>query len=832
MTDVAAAVADLVADRPGFEDDLRELLAVDGRQDAWEYEDIPLDSGQFGEVVARGIAVETDDGDAYRLADPDAVRAALDGDRTAEANEAVEEPPGGPGESVPEITLDLDRRRFESLFARDFSSLTTGSILGAFVLLVVFRLVPFPSVFRGEDVVLTLNDPYYYRYWVERVAADAGGLVNGPVFRELSRGIVKEEPLFVATLWATAELFGTATDAGGILAWYPVLSAVITGALVYLLATTLTDDRRVGVAAVAMLAISPIHALRTSVGFTDHHAFDYLWLILTALAVVVVIDPDRDLRSPAVWGGALALGVGVGGQVLAWEAGPLLLIPLGLFGAVHVLAALRSDEHPAATGAPLLVGVALGSLITVLAHEQLGWHTTVVTYSPALLFVGVTGLYATAEVVGRLGLDHRHMAGIEGVGIVAAAVALPNVFPSFAGRFAGRVEFLLSSPEIAETLSLFAGAFGVLFGPLFRFGFVFFLAIPHLAWFTWRLGSEHRPRWQLVAVYTWFFLLLAVLQTRFAGQLSMFLALFAGLGFVHVLAWVDAARPPLLFDRERSEQSRGSLVGRDSGLGSDERDGDAHRPRSVRWPGRRTVVAIAFVGVLVASMGTIMVVSYTDRATVSEEQYRTATTAAEYADAHGLEYPENYVLSDWSWNRMYNYHVNGEARSYGFARNVYEGALAAPPGQFYERRSGRVGFVVIRPAANPTVTEGSLSAQHRPLFESDATRLPPLEHYRVLRVDRTEPLVLVRLVQGATIRGQAAPNQTYTVATDVELDGETFTFRRTVTTDPNGTYALTVPYPGEYRVDGATVVVSEDDVEGGATVPIEHNASVRSSRNQ
>lgn len=41
-------------------------------------------------------------------------------------------------------------------------------------------------------------------------------------------------------------------------------------------------------------------------------------------------------------------------------------------------------------------------------------------------------------------------------------------------------------------------------------------------------------------------------------------------------------------------------------------------------------------------------------------------------DAHSTqferEYPDNYVLSRWGHNRMFNYHVNGESERYSYAR--------------------------------------------------------------------------------------------------------------------------------------------------------------------
>lgn len=62
----------------------------------------------------------------------------------------------------------------------------------------------------------------------------------------------------LAVLWLVAVMLGgTATAAGSVLAWYPVISAVLTGVLIYVLAVLITDDRRIGIASVVMLAVLP-----------------------------------------------------------------------------------------------------------------------------------------------------------------------------------------------------------------------------------------------------------------------------------------------------------------------------------------------------------------------------------------------------------------------------------------------------------------------------------------------------------------------------------------------------------------------------------------------
>ncbi len=67
----------------------------------------------------------------------------------------------------------------------------------------------------------------------------------------------------------------------------------------------------------------------------------------------------------------------------------------------------------------------------------------------------------------------------------------------------------------------------------------------------------------------------------------------------------------------------------------------------------------------------------TSQVLVEDGTYDAATAIEADAADRGLEYPENYVLSRWGQNRVYNYFVNGESRSYGYARQNYGPFVAA-----------------------------------------------------------------------------------------------------------------------------------------------------------
>ncbi|MFC7082348.1 hypothetical protein [Halorussus caseinilyticus] len=475
MNSVREATDDLLADRPGLESDLRELLAVDADADGWAFDDVPLDSGTFGELVSRDIVAK--DGDEYEVADPEAVRASLDGETPPGTESADESDDSSSLSSASGVSLSLPSRT------------ETGALGVALAFVFLMRTYVFPSVFRGEYVVLPSNDPYYYRYWVERLSAEATGAFDFSVLSGLPIEVAKGEPLMVGALWWLTNLLGGADAAGFVLAWYPVVSALVVAALVYALAVRVTDDRRVALASVGVLAVIPAFAYRTGLGFADHHAFDYPWLALTALSLAWVADVDRErLSAVRPWVAAGVLGVAVAGQVMAWEAGPLLIGALGAYVAVRAAADVRADRSPLVASAPILVGLAVASVLSHLAHAGFGWHTGVVAYSPALLLVGVLGVSLAGEAVRRAEMPAFVLGGAEVAGGLSGLVLLQVFLPSYAARLGERVGSLLFFSGAAETQSLFAGgALGLLLGPIFELGLAWFFALPVLA------GSARAP---------------------------------------------------------------------------------------------------------------------------------------------------------------------------------------------------------------------------------------------------------------------------------------------------------------------------------------------------
>jgi dolichyl-diphosphooligosaccharide--protein glycosyltransferase len=676
------------------------------------------------------------------------------------------------------------------------------ALVVALALVVAVRLPTVRSVFRGDWIVLVSNDPYFYRYLVDQ------SLAGGPI-PSLPDLALRGEPLLVATLAVAAAPFGPGTwGSGAVVAWYPVVAAVCTAGLVYAAATRLTDDARVGLAAAGLLAVTPAHAYRTGLGVADHHAFDYLWLALTAFVLVELLS--RSARDRRTWLAAGGLAVAVAAQTLAWEAAPLLLFPLAPALALTALVEVRRPDAERLT--PVVAGLVGGAALASAAHVALGWQAAATVYALDLLALGGVALLALVLLARRTGTPWPWVAAAEAVGGVAAVLAVSRL-PAIATRLEGGLAFF-GSTQAAELAGV-----GSNYGPvgvLVILGFAPVLAGPTLLLAAREAWQRLDPAWFVVGVAVVHFGVLASLQRRFGGELAPFAAILGGVGFVALASWFDLAVPPRPLRRD---------AGSTAPDGGDE---------ALVVPDRTRLALLGGLAGVAVGSGSLYTALIDRRLVIADATYEAARWLADHVEEEGIPYPENYVLSKWGRNRVYNYFVNGEAASYGYARRTYEDFLFSNDGdEWYGEFADRVGFVVTRDLPHLGLIGASTvqSCLHDRFGSATVGDVGGAGHFRALYASETGDGArkVFRVVPGATVRGTADPpdpddddgRQTVRLVTDVSIDGADFEYvRRAAVTD--GSFEVTVAYPGTYRIDddGTTVTVAERAVRDGETVRV------------
>lgn len=796
MTDVRDATEDLLADRPGLEPVLRELLAVDEDHDTWTFDDAPMDSGVFGELVSRGIVEKT--GGEYAIADRTAVESVLL-EETPDDDEGTGFDPGAALSSYLESVS-----RAEAL-----------AVAAGLALVVLARTVLVAElVFRDGNVVLAGNDPYRFRYWVGHLLASDLSAFDPGALGSLPDTLLEDDVLmFVAMWWLAALAGGTPGAADQVLAWYPVVAAVPVGLAVYWMARRLTGDRRVAVASLLLFALLPVSGYRMMLGFGDHHAFDYLWLALTAAALLAIVTRQDD--SADGWSApdlqesllAIALGVGVAGQVLAWRGGPLVVLPVALYVLTKAFLDVRDDRAVHRGSEPLVGGLAVATVCTVVPYALWGWLPAYRAFAPALLLGGTVGTLAVTEWGRRRGLDVTRTATLLGGGGLGVAGLLWVLVPAVSAGVTGFVGYMqaYTASGIAETYSLVSPELGLFVAPVLLFSFVLFLAVVPMVRKTAAAVGSNDAGWLAAGTYAWFFLLLSLVQIRFAGQLAVFVGVFGGVGFVRLTHWLDI-----------TTDVGGSAAAVADGLGSRATE-DSMGPVALSVPDRGTLLQLGVVFLMVTSLSFVQIPVKQHQVAVDDTTYEAAVWMDGYADDRGWEYPSDYVFSPWSRNHVYNHFVNGQTASYGFAKENYQQfVFSRSPGEWYERLHDRTGFVVTRDqeSAPPDSTQARL---HRN-YGSASGNVSGLSHYRLVYVGDDGSLAVFTLVPGATVSGSAQPNATVSATVTVDVRGTEFTYRRTVETGPDGRYQFTTPYPGTYTVGDATVTVPEAAVVDGEPV--------------
>jgi len=477
-------------------------------------------------------------------------------------------------------------------------------------------------------------------------------------------------------------------------------------------------------------------------------------------------------------------------------------MPLAGYIGLRVALDTRADVSPVLANLPALVGVGIGSVLTLVLHLRWGWHSGFVSTTPLLVFGGAVVVAALAELWRRHELYYRGLLVGEGVVAAGGLFVFRWLRPEDWAAAQRRVDDLFFREDITETASLFSTEYAVLLGPIYQLGMEFYIALAVLGWVGLVVYRQYEPGWLLLGTYSGFLLVLAGIQVRFAGQLAIPFSILGGLGVVYVLSVVDLAQTPAPFEAQTASKVS------DSGRSTP----------SISLPDRHKLVYLVGIGVLIFGMSLIFVPGLTAQATYSGPQASALEAIDDHATEFDREYPANFVLSEWGDNRMYNHFVNGESRSYGYAQNNFQDfLLGSTPDDWYSQFDGRVGYVVLT-EVDADIPAESTQSQLLTNLGAGGNGTEALSHYQLLSVDDDRSAAAFVVVPGATITAPGEPGETVNVSTEVSVGDSSFTYEHEVTVGDNGQVEVIVPYAGEYSVGSASVEVTETDVLDGAVV--------------
>ena len=785
---VEEATRSFLADHPDLDDELESLLEREQTEGSWAYDDTTVDSGRFGELVSREFVEQTDDGN-YQFTDPKAVETVLSGATATDTATTASEP------TSDGISFDVSLPNADPY--------VVGPIAAALLLVAAVRMMYYRTVFRDGRVVSPLNDPYFFRYWQERLLDQSSGIADIGMLATIGEQTGVRPLTHTLNWWLTELLGGSPSAASTVAAWQPIVTTVLCALVLYALVIELTSDHRVALASLLFLAFTPVHAVYTVLGFIDHPPYQYLWLTLLAFSMVwLAVNLHRRMenhdpraaalahcRHPRTWWVAAVLGIAVATSAHAYGGSALTFIPVALYLGLRVVSDIRHDVPPLLANAPLLVGLGFGSLLAVGAHVVLSWHESIAVTVPTLVTVGgiVVALLATAWH--RFDLPPAGLLGVELLIALVGGLAFRQLRPEDVSRLNDRASDLFGREGVAETVSLFSTDLGIIMNPLTQIGIGFYFGLAALLLVSWYVTRQYEPGWLVVVCFAWVYLLLAAIQARFAPQLSIFLSVFAGVGLIHLFGAIELIEKPQLF-ADPSDRTR----------------------RTISIPDlQRGAYLVVGIG-LVLLLNLIFVPALLGQIQ-HDDTFDTAMAIDEHTESLDSDHSE-FVLSRWGDNRMYNYFVSGDAQGYGYARGNHETFIgSSDPDAQYDQHANRVGYVVLVNDNLPPETT------HHKLFEQFGAGNESVAHYQLLYT--TDEVRAFALVEGAVINATVEPDATVTATTDVSVMDESFTYRRNGTANASGTVEIRVAYPGEYDINGKTVTVTEQDVYRGRQVHVD-----------
>jgi dolichyl-diphosphooligosaccharide--protein glycosyltransferase len=729
---------------------------------------------------------------------------------------------------------------------------TVAGVFLSFGALLIFRINTYSFVLRDGTVVSGLNDPYYFRDWMEQLLAAADGPTDLSILSETSgQAFDGVRPATHALNWWLAELTGPDFVA----AWLPVASSLAVGVLLFGIAYRLTRDIRVGFTTVGMFAFIPLHAVYSGIGFLDHQVHQYFWLAVLLTGLVLLAGPLRAthtddsapvseyLTTPRTWGIATLTGIAVGVSVHIWNGSALVISPLFVYIVLRVPTDVRAGLSPVRALLPVVTATAVGASFALGLHLLLNWGQLYIALTPAYVVSVSTVIICVGEIWRRFSLPPVTLIPIEGITAAVGAWIVARTTPDTVAEYNQSLEFVLNNENIAEVVSLFDP--NILIGPFLRLGVTFFIAIPALLWITISVAWSYKPGWLSIVVYTWVFLAAATIQNRFAGQLSVVIAVFAGLGFAVLLGRLGIIRPVTEFpgpgpiatlsqaitthaETDEGDDPESDETGTEGPPASPDRTQDRGSITRLGSPTtRRAYLALGSSLAVTGVVSAALVDAQTRETSYSDAEYRAAQAIATHQEIVSREYPANFVLSRWGSNRMYNYFVNGESKGYDFARNTYPDFLTEQsPDEWAENNRDRVGYVVIE-AEDADLPPGTAYHMLQERLGVAMEYRNPLSHYRLLSLagDGDSPddwtLSAFAIVPGATITGTGTPGETVTAGTEVSVSGVTFPYQQAAAVNDEGEFALTVSYPGEYSLKGTQVQISESAIITGQSFSVD-----------
>ena len=435
-----------------------------------------------------------------------------------------------------------------------------GSPLALFLLALLIRALPLPTVLAADRVTFTGMDAYYHIRRIYYALARFPETLGFDPYINYPHGARAIWPGFFDTLSAWLVLpfyaWGGLEAAEEALIWFPPLLGAATVVVVYFLALRCLGY---GTALLSglFLCLLPAHYWYSQVGFLDHHAAFALVsaaLLLSAVALIQELSSREPHETPTAR--IVMLGACLAVNLLVWPGsvlhiavieGALIVYLLGQASSARFAAAARALAYSQA--------IALALLLPATWNPQWerwsAWSPTVLSYFQPWLYASLLVFFVLCLALGRTGRGPRDRPRpipglvLGGTLLMTSFLLLPGLREGVVDAWQWFAKDEAFQASVLESKPLFwvEGSFStqVAVGRLSRFVYFLPFALLFLAWDT-RRRSDPASRW-LLLVYALVLAATTLVQRRFFNSLSVVYAVIMAWTLCTAYAYLVARTP-------------------------------------------------------------------------------------------------------------------------------------------------------------------------------------------------------------------------------------------------------------------------------------------------
>ena len=455
------------------------------------------------------------------------------------------------------------------------SYLYAGLILAALLSFYLRVIIPWKSVFKGNNVIFSSDgDPWYHMMLAKGTVINLQRLLFDPMTNFPHGTPLYWGPFFDWAIAISAYIFGLGhpsmhlVDVVG--AFMPAVLGVLLVLPVYFIGKEL-GGRSCGFVSAMIIAVLPGQVFaRTTLGFTDHHAAEILLSTLTMMFLLIAVRSGK--RKSMTFGGvqrdwssfknpllysALA-GVSLGLYIDAWSSGFLFEGVILLFIFLqsifdHIKG--KNIEYLSISSAITFFVAAL--LVLPVVKLNFGFnHYYYSLFQPTILLMGVAAVIifsVLSRYIEEKGFSRYYypgaMAGIAAIGTMILYVAIPqfmnplltglSIFQQKTGGAAtvGEAAPLFSDGGVFSLGNVMASFPGIITTPDFpailvtTFSFAFIAMIVLLI----RNIKNQKPTDIMILSWSLVILILAIAQNRFTYYYGVNVAILTGFLGIWVL---------------------------------------------------------------------------------------------------------------------------------------------------------------------------------------------------------------------------------------------------------------------------------------------------------